>query len=274
MLTINTNTASLNAQRNLAQVNNRLSGNFRKLATGLRISNAADDAAGLAISERLRAQVGSLGQAKRNANDGISMVQTAEGALGEVSNVLTRMRELAVQSANGSVSAADKDTLDAEFQSLAQEVDRIAQSTDFNDINLLDGSQASVTFQVGYGTTAGVDTIDVNLGSARSAALGINALDIGDGGDTAAAMTALDSAIDSVTGLRGGFGTAQNRLSSTINNLSVQVENLSAAESRIRDVDVAHETAQLTRNSILQQASVSILAQTNAQPQIALSLLG
>ena len=273
-LRINTNVASINAQRNLGQVNQRLQGNFKRLATGMRITSAADDAAGLAISERLRAQTRSLEQAKRNANDGISLVQTAEGAMNEVSSLLTRMRELSVQSANGSVSNADKDTLNQEFTELVEEIDRIAQSTDFNDINLLDGSQASVTFQIGQGTTAGVDKLDVSLNSARSADLGIDTLDIGSTGDTDAAIDAIDTAINDVSAMRGNLGATQNRLSSTINTLGVQVENLSAAESRIRDVDVAYETAQLTRNSILQQAAVSVLAQTNAQPQAALALLG
>jgi flagellin len=273
-LRVNTNTASLNAQRNLSQVNSLLQGNFRRLATGLRISSAADDAAGLAISERLRSQIRSLDQAKRNANDGISLSQTAEGALGEVSNILVRLRELSVQSANGSVSGQDRDTLDAEFQSLVDEIDRISASTEFNNINLLDGSQSQISFQVGFGTTAGIDTLSVTLESALATTLGLDSLDIGSGGDTSAALTAIDGAINQVSGLRGRLGALQNRLDSTINNLSVQVENLSAANSRIRDVDVAYETAQLTRNSILQQASLSILAQSNAQPQAALALLG
>ena len=273
-LRVNTNVTSINAQRNLASVTDRLSTNFRRLSTGLRISTAADDAAGLAISERLRSQVRSLDQAKRNANDGISLVQTAEGALNEVNSVLTRLRELSIQAANGSVSNQDKDTLNEEFTSLVDEIDRIAQSTEFNGINLLDGSSASVSFQVGYGTTAGVDTLDVTLQAADETALGLNGLDIGATGDTSAAIAAIDTAINTVSSLRGSLGAAQNRLGSTINNLAIQTENLSAAESRIRDVDVAYETAQLTRNSILQQASISVLAQANAQPQSALALLG
>ena len=273
-LRVNTNVTSINAQRNLASVTDRLSTNFRRLSTGLRISTAADDAAGLAISERLRSQVRSLDQAKRNANDGISLVQTAEGALNEVNSVLTRLRELSIQSANGSVSNQDKDTLNEEFTSLVDEIDRIAQSTEFNGINLLDGSSASVSFQVGYGTTAGVDTIDVTLQAADETTLGLDSLDIGSTGNTSTAIAAIDTAINTVSSLRGSLGAAQNRLGSTINNLAIQTENLSAAESRIRDVDVAYETAQLTRNSILQQASISILAQANAQPQSALALLG
>ena len=272
-LRVNTNVASINAQRNLSSVNDRLSGNFRRLSTGLRISTAADDSAGLAISERLRSQVRSLEQAKRNANDGISLVQTAEGALNEVSSILTRLRELAVQSSNGSVSNADKETLDEEFQSLIGEVNRIGRSTEFNGVKLLDGSSSSVSFQVGFGTTAGIDTLAVSLSASLSTTLSLNSLDIGSGGVTTTAITNLDTAINTVSSLRGSLGAIQNRLGSTINNLGVQVENLSAAESRIRDVDVAYETAQLTRNSILQQASISVLSQANAQPQSALRLL-
>jgi flagellin len=273
-LRVNTNVASINAQRNLSNVTERLGGSFRRLSTGLRISSAADDAAGLAISERLRSQVRSLEQAKRNANDGISFVQTAEGALNEVSSILTRLRELAIQASNGSVSNADKDTLDEEFQSLINEVDRIGRSTEFNGVKLLDGSSTSVSFQVGFGTTSGIDTLSISLAPALSTTLSLNSLDIGSGGTTTTALTNIDTAINAVSSLRGSLGAIQNRLGSTINNISIQVENLSAAESRIRDVDVAYETAQLTRNSILQQASISILAQANAQPQSALRLLG
>jgi flagellin len=272
-LRVNTNTASINAQRNLLNVTERLSTNYRRLSTGLRIATAADDAAGLAISERLRAQIRSLDQAKRNANDGISLVQTAEGALGEVSSIMVRLRELAVQAANGTTSDADKATLNAEFGDLVNEINRIGRSTEFNNINLLDGSSAAVSFQVGFGTTTGIDTISVSLSATLSTSLGLNSLDIGSGGNTSTAIAALDTAINTVSSLRGRLGAVQNRLGSTINNLSVQVENLSAAESRIRDVDVAHETAQLTRNSILQQASIAILAQANASPQSALGLL-
>ena len=272
-LRVNTNVVSMNAQRNLSRVTDALAGNYRRLSTGLRISTAADDAAGLAISERLRSQVRSLEQAKRNANDGISFVQTAEGALNEVSSILTRLRELAIQSSNGSVSNQDKETLDGEFQSLVSEVDRIGRSTEFNGIKLLDGSSTSVSFQVGFGTTSGIDTLAVTLSAALGSTLSLNSLDIGSGGAFTTAITNIDAAINTVSGLRGTLGAVQNRLGSTINNLAIQVENLSAAESRIRDVDVAYETAQLTRNSILQQASISILSQANAQPQSARQLL-
>ena len=273
-LRVNTNSASINAQRNLSNVSEKLAGNFRRLSTGLRISTAADDAAGLAISERLRSQVRSLEQAKRNANDGISFVQTAEGALNEVSSILTRLRELAIQSSNGSVSNQDKETLDEEFQSLVGEINRIGRSTEFNGVKLLDGSSTSVTFQVGFGTAAGIDTLSVSLSASLSTTLALNSLDIGSGGVTTTAITNIDAAINTVSSLRGTLGAIQNRLGSTINNLAIQTENLSAAESRIRDVDVAYETAQLTRNSILQQASISVLSQANALPQSALRLLG
>ena len=273
-LRVNTNVTSINAQRNLSTVTDRLGTNFRRLSTGLRISTAADDAAGLAISERLRSQVRSLEQAKRNANDGISFVQTAEGALNEVSSILTRLRELAIQSSNGSVSGQDKETLDEEFQSLISEVNRIGRSTEFNGIKLLDGSNTSVNFQVGFGTTNNIDTLAVSLAAALSTSLALQSLDIGSGGVTTTAITNIDSAINKISSLRGSLGAIQNRLGSTINNLAIQVENLSSAESRIRDVDVAYETAQLTRNNILQQASISVLAQANAQPQSALQLLG
>ncbi|MFT7534209.1 MAG: flagellin [Hyphomicrobiaceae bacterium] len=273
-LRVNTNVASINAQRNLSTVSERLGGNFRRLSTGLRISTAADDSAGLAISERLRSQVRSLEQGKRNANDGISLVQTAEGSLNEVSSILIRLRELAIQSSNGTVSDQDKATLDEEFSSLVSEVDRIGQSTEFNGIKLLDGSSSSVSFQIGFGTTAGVDTLAVSLSAALSTSLALDSLDIGSTGSTTTALQNIDSAINSVSSLRGSLGAMQNRLGSTINTLAITTENLSAAESRIRDVDVAYETAQLTRNNILQQAAISVLSQANSAPQSALQLLG
>lgn len=272
-LRVNTNVASLNAQRNLATVSKDLGNSFRRLATGLRVATAADDAAGLAISERLRSQIRSNEQAKRNANDGISLAQTAEGALSETSNILIRLRELAVQSSNGTVSSQDKETLQAEFTSLVNEVNRISASTEFNNIKLLDGSSSTISFQIGAGVDAGVNQIQVSLSPALSTSLGLSTLDIGSGGDTSLALSQIDSAINSISGLRGNLGAVQNRLNSTISNLGAQVENLSAANSRIRDADIAYETANLTRNQILQQASISILSQANASPQSALSLL-
>ena len=272
-LRVNTNIASINAQRNTAQVTTRLARNYQRLSTGLRISTAADDAAGLAISERLRSQVRSLAQASRNANDGISLVQVGEGALNEVSNILVRLRELAIQSANGASSSADRNTIKEEFDSLVNEINRIAQSTEFNGIKLLDGSSSTVMFQVGINTTANIDQLNVSLSPALSTTLGLSSLDVGSGGNPSFAISQIDAAVNAVSQLRGKFGSLQNRLQSTIANLGVASESLSAAESRIRDVDVAFETAELTRNNILQQASISILSQANDQPQSALQLL-
>jgi len=272
-LRVNTNIASINAQRNTAQVTTRLARNYQRLSTGLRISTAADDAAGLAISERLRSQVRSLAQASRNANDGISLVQVGEGALNEVSNILVRLRELAIQSANGATSAADKNTIKEEFDSLVNEINRIAQSTEFNGIRLLDGSATTVMFQVGINTTANIDQLNVTLTPTLTTSLGLSTVDVGSGGNTSYAISMIDQAVNAVSQLRGKFGSLQNRLQSTIANLGVTSESLSAAESRIRDVDIAFETAELTRNNILQQASISVLAQANAQPQAALQLL-
>jgi flagellin len=269
---INSNLSSLNAQRGLSSVTDRLQKNYQHLSTGLRIATAGDDAAGLGISERLKAQIASLSQAQRNANDGISLTQTAEGSLNEVSNILIRMRELATEAANGTVSASDKDTLNSEFGDLISEVDRIAKSSDFNNVKLLDGSTTSITFQVGSGV-ATTDTISVSLTSSLGSDLGISTLDISSAGSSTGAISAIDSAIDQVSSTRGKLGAAQNRLQSTIANLGVSIESLSAANSRIRDVDVASETADLTRNAILQQAAISVLAQANLQPQTALTLL-
>lgn len=272
-LFINTNIASMNARGNLDVITNRLQTNYRRLSTGLRIVTAADDAAGLAISERMRAQIRSLAQAQRNANDGISMVQVGEGAMNELSSILIRMRELTIEASNGTVSDGDKDTLNQEITNLISEADRIAKSTKFNGVNLLDGSTTGIVFQVGADTVANVDTLNVGLVSVLASDLGIDALDIGSTGSTTTAILAIDNAIDVVVAARGDLGAVQNRLQSTINNLGVSVENLTAAESRIRDVDVAAETAELTRNSILQQAAISVLAQANVQPQTALALL-
>lgn len=272
-LRVNTNVSSLTAQRSLSKATGDLNGNFRRLSTGLRIATAADDAAGLAISERLRARIRSLDQAGRNAQDGISLVQTAEGAMQEINSLLVRMRELAIQAANGTTSAADKDTLNDEFQALIQEVDRSASQTNFNTIQLLDGSVAALTLQVGADTVANVDTLNVSLADVRSTTLSIATLDIGSTGVQTTAIVNLDAAIDTISQARGDLGAVQNRLGSLISNLQVSSENLSAAESRIRDVDVASESAMLTKNTILQQAAISVLAQANVQPQAALALL-
>jgi flagellin len=276
-LRVNTNVSSIIAQRNLSEVTGRLQKNFSHLASGLRISTAADDAAGLAISERLRAKIRSINQAVRNANDGISLVQTAEGALSEDSNILSRMKELAVQARNGTTSSSDRATLDDEFQSLIGALSRNASATSYGGVQLLDGSTSTITFQVGDGTTSGVDTFTATLSNVATSSGGLNvaSLSINTSCTTTidSVLGAIDTAINTVNTARGVFGAAQNRLQSTINSLQISSENLSAAESRIRDVDVAFETGDLTRNSILQQAATSILAQANLQPQGALALL-
>jgi flagellin len=273
-LRINANVASLNAQRSLSVVTDRLGKSFERLSSGLRVNRAGDDAAGLAISERMRADIRSLNQARRNASDGVSLIQTTEGALNEADSLLIRMRELAIQSGSGTLSDSDQDALDLEFQQLVSEIDRIAQGAEFNDKALLDGTTTSITLQVGSGTTAGVDTLTLSLESMRITDLSVDSLDIGSGGDVNAAISAIDSALGTVLDFRAGLGAIQNRLESTMVTLDINVENLTASESRIRDVDVASESAELTRNSIIQQAAVAILGQANVQPQLALSLLG
>ncbi len=269
-LRVNTNIAAMTSQRNLGAVSGRLQGNFSRLSSGLRIASAADDAAGLGISERMRAQVRSFSAAGRNAQDGVSLVQTADGALQEVSNNLGRMRELSVQAANGTLTTGDRATLDNEFQELILELDRIASDTDFNGVALLDGVTATVDIQVGINTG---ETITLSMADVTSTTLALTG-DLTTAGNASTAMGVLDTAVDTVTTGRGLLGAGINRLTSTIQSISSARENLSAAESRIRDVDVAFETADLTRNSILQQAATSVLAQANAQPQLALSLLG
>lgn len=265
-LSILTNISSLMAQRQLTRIQGEIAKSFRRLSTGLRITTAADDPAGLAMSERLRASVRSMLQEQRNAQDGVSLVQTAEGGLNEVSSMLLRLRELAVQSANGTTSDNDRDTLQAEFAQLVSEVDRISRSTEFNGIGLLDGSRSSVTIVAG-------GSLSVILTPTLATSLGLASLDIGAGGDVNGALTGLDAAVDQVSATRGRLGAVQNRLASTIRNLASQAENLTAAESRIRDVDVAYEMANLTRNQILQQATIAVLAQANLMPQALLSLI-
>jgi flagellin len=273
-LSIMTNVASLGAQRHLAKTQESLSANVSRLASGLRINSAADDAAGLAISTKLSSQISGLGQAARNANDGISVVQTAEGALNEITSLLTRMRDLAVQaSSSGSLGSTERGYLDNEFQSLSDEIDRIATVTEYNGQKLIDGSlSAGASFQVGIFNTAN-DRISVSVGSASATALGVNASSVTTAANAQTALGALDTAIGNLSTVRGTLGAAQNRLSVTISNLSSWNENLSAANSRIMDADVAAETSAYTRNQILMQAGVAVLAQANQMPSVALSLL-
>jgi flagellin len=271
-LRIGTNVSSLTAQRNLSRATEGLNRTFERLSTGKRISRAADDAAGLGISARLGAQVRSIDASVRNAYDGISLIQTAEGGLSEIENAISRMRELAVQSANGTLSSSDQDNLQEEFSQLQSQIDQVSNSTTFNGISLLNTSSA-ITLQVGPNTTAGVDTLDVSTTDATGTTLGVSSLSIGSGGDSSAAIAALDTALDTVTSARGSLGASQNRIESSISALQVRSENLAAANSRILDVDVAKETAELAKFQILQQSALSVLAQANSQPFSALSLL-
>ena len=275
-LTINTNVPSLNAQRNLSSTQLSLSKSMERLSSGLRINRAGDDAAGLAISQNMQANIRSMNQAVRNANDGISMVQTAEGALNETSNILLRMRELGTQAANGTLTQSQRDNIGVEFTNLQSEIDRISKVTNFNGTNLLDGSlSAGTNLQIGSGNTSN-DKLLVKITDAGAATLSVNAASAAVSTQAAAqaSLTSIDNAISAVSTLRGGLGAIQNRLQSTINNLQVAVENTSAANSRIVDVDVAAETANMTRAQILTQAGVSVLSQANQAPQLALKLLG
>jgi flagellin len=271
---INTNISSLNTQRHLSNSTMSLSKSMEKLSSGLRINRAGDDAAGLAISEGLKSDIRALDQAARNAADGISLVQTGEGAMDEVSSILLRMKELAEQSLNGTLSDTDRGYLNAEYSALTNEIDRISASTEFNGVKLLDGTgDASLAIQVGIGTAAS-DTVGINLATDRdAAALGVTT-GIDNTTNSTAAMGEIDAAIATVTSARSDFGAIQNRLESSIRNINMTSENLSAANSRIRDVDVAMETSRMTSFQILQQAGVSMLAQANQTTGLAMALLG
>ncbi len=272
-LRINSNVASVFSQKHLSRSQERLSGNFEKLSSGLRITKAADDAGGLGVSEVLRARIRSLGAAVRNTNDGISMVQTAESSLAEIGNSLSRMRELAVQATSGVLQAGERAYLNTEFAALSTEINRVANVTEFNGLFLSNAATASVAVHVGAGAVAANDQIAVTLKSGLATALGINASNLGNTTASLAAITALDTAIDSNNTNRASYGASQNALTSALHQLESATENLVAAESRIRDVDFAAETADMTRNSIFQQAGVAVLAQANVAPQVALQLL-
>lgn len=279
-LFVNTNVSSLNAQRQLFTTGNNLSTAFERLSSGFRINSAADDAAGLQITDRMTSQVQGLNQAVRNANDAISLAQTAEGAMQETTTALQRIRTLAIQSQNGINTSADRLALQKEVSALRTEISRISTTTQFAGVDVLTGD-FSAKFLVG--ANAG-QTISVNLSSAALTRAGVNGfsatgLGITDDNvltEVAASrlLTAVDSAVSAIGGLRADLGALQNRFQSTIRNLSNISENVSAARSRIKDADFATETAELSRNQILQQASTTILAQANQRPQAALSLLG
>lgn len=273
---INTNVSSIAAQRSLGINNRESESNLAKLSSGSRITKAADDAAGLAISEKLKSNIRSLKQADRNANDGISMVQTAEGGLNEVSSILTRMRELAVQTASDTVGDVERGMTNMEYQNLKLELDRISQVTEFNGKKLLNGEGEMYEFQIGANNDAFQDRIsyDASQVNSRLESLGVDGLDVSSKAGSQESLQALDSAIEKVSGQRAFLGALQNRLISTSNNLQINVENLSAANSRIRDVDYADATATKAKNDILSAAGTSVLAQANMSGQNALKLIG
>ena len=279
-LVVNTNLLSLNAQRSLSRTQGKLGTSVARLSSGLRINSAKDDAAGMAISMKLTAHVRGLNQAVRNAQDGISVVQTAEGGMNEIHNILTRMRELSMQSATGTLSSADRTALQTEFEDLKGEIDRISDTVDFNGFKLMDGSLSAtgVSLQVGINNTTN-DRIQISqttFGNIDASALGLTTAAVSSIDAVGAAqsmLTVIDSAISTVSTRRGNLGAVQNRLGSTIANLEIAAENLSAANSRIADADFAIETANLTRSQIILQAGVAVLSQANTIPQYALQLL-
>ena len=277
------NTASINAQNLLGQNNSRLSNSVERISSGLRINKAADDAAGLAISEGLRSDIRSLRQAVRNSNDGVSLINIAEGALNEQSGMLIRLRELASQAATGTTGSTERATIQLEFNALRNEIDRITNTTRFNDQNLIDGSLASsvssanqIFIQVGIDNNAN-SRINLNeqldLTAITVSALSIDSLSVTSAGGALTALEAINTAIGSVTAVRGQVGSVQNRLVRTISNLNISVENLQAAESQIRDADIAEEVALLTRNQIMVQAATAMVGQANLIPQSVLQLL-
>jgi len=274
-LRIGTNIESVFAQKHLARTQRALRQNLARLSSGVRITRAADDPAGLAISEKMRARIASLKVAKRNTQDGISMVQTAEGAMTETQSLLERMRELAVEAASEVLQATERGYLQLELMKLQEEMDRISLVTDFNGLGLLDGSVASVGVQVGPDGD-GNSRINVQLFVTDSTALGVGAglVDFSDAANAGLSLDQVDLAIDSLNSMRASLGANQNRLTSAMRNLENYTENLVEAESRIRDVDFAAEMASMTRNQILQQAGIAILSQANSDPRAVLSLLG
>jgi flagellin len=273
---ITTNMASINAQRTLAKSQNEITKSMAQISSGSRITKAADDAAGLGVSEMLKSQIRSYAQASRNANDGISMVQVAEGGLAEVSNILTRMRELSIQSSSDTVGDVERGYINKEAVQLKEEVERIAKTNRFGKTNMLDGTAKNFQIQVGVNNSDKEDRIsfDASLLDATKSALNIDGVDFGTKDGAQGALMVLDAAQEKVNGYRANIGAIQNRLQSSIENLGVQHENLSAANSRIRDADIAQSSADAARNQILLQASTTMAAQANQQPQLAMKLIG
>ena len=276
-LRINTNVPALIAQRNLRNTRSSLDTTLERLSSGSRINHAGDDAAGLAISESLRAQIRGLGQAERNSQDGISLVQVAEGAMSEVSNILIRLRELGVQASSDTVGPTERGFLNLEFGQLLQEVDRIAKSTVYNNVPLLNGSAQAFEIQIGTSNNPLTDRVKLfesGAADVSSIALGMNLSNVADKISAQNSLASIDQAIGSVTSMRAEFGALQNRLQSVINNIQISKENMASANSRIRDADVAEESTNLTRNQILMQSGVSVLGQANTTIKTALNLLG
>jgi flagellin len=277
-ISVLTNVASLNAQRNLTSTQAALASSVGRLSSGMRINSASDDAAGLGISENLKANIRSLAQAQRNANDGISMSQVAEGSMNDMQGIVSRMRELSVQSANSTLGGTERGYIQTEFTQLSSEIDRISKVTDFNGQKLLDGSaSAGLTFQIGIQNTTN-DRLAMSITKLTTSTLGSTSLHIGSASLSTAtnaqlAIGTFDKAIQQLSQARAKVGATQNRMTVTVSNLAVTQENLSAANSRIRDVDVAQESANLTKSQILSQAGLAVLAQANQLPQSALSLL-
>ena len=276
-LIVNNNISSLIAQRNLNLNQSELQGSVSRLSSGLRITRAADDAAGLGISETLRAQVRSISQAVRNANDGISLLQIADGGAANIGNLLGRLRELAEQSASGILGSNERSFLDQEFLALRSEIDRISNVTEFNGVKLLSGTgglnaNENLSIQIGFRSSAN-DTLAIGLNDLNRQALGLTTTNVSTAASALAALSNIDSAISATAAARANIGSLQNRIDAAVQNLEVANENLSAAESRIRDADIAFETSKFVRNQILVQAGVSVLSQANTLPQAALSLL-
>lgn len=273
---ISTNVASISAQKSLVGSQREIQKSFTQLASGSRITKSSDDAAGLAISENLKSNLRSIAQAGRNSNDGISLIQTAEGGLGEISNILTRMRELGIQSASDSVSDKERNLLDKEVQQLKAEVERIAQTTKFGNQELINGNGKMYEFQVGIYNNPDEDRInfDSSMSDATTANLAIDSFDFTSKEGAQEALSTIDDAQSTVNGFRANLGAIQNRLQATFENTQTMYENVSAANSRIRDTDVAQASSELTRNNILLQASVSTLAQANQIPAQAMKLIG
>ena len=271
-LFVQTNVASLDAQNSFATNELALNKTYQQLSSGYKINSAGDDAAGLGIAKRMTAQVDSYSTASSNANDAISMTQTADGGAEQVSDILNRLRQLAVEGSNGTMSTADSSNLNTEFQAQLSEIDQIANTTDFNGINLLAGSTATISFQVGINDTTS-DQVGVAFGGVSVSSLGLTGVDVSDQTDSQAAITTIDAAINTLSTTRAGFGAAEDQFQSIVSNLASISTNTSAALSQFQDVDVAAATAQLSQEQVLTQAGESVLSQANQTPQLAESLL-